>query len=171
MSQPEIIVNKVAGSGLEVLEMDSFLPEETPVALDIAPQLWEGIALREKDFRAFVDTHDWSALSGKTVAVHCSTDAIIPHWAFMLVATRLAPFAKAVHFGSPDSFTAAAVAKKIEGLNVEIYRDARVIIKGCGKGNLDFAAYGQIAAKLTPVVKSLMFGEPCSTVPVYKRKN
>lgn len=171
MSQEETIVNKVAGSGLVVLEMDSFIPEATPVALDIAPQLWEGIALKEKDFRAFVDDYDWTALSGKTVAVYCSADAIIPHWAYMLVATRLASFAKHVHFGSPDSYTASAVAKKIDAMDAETYRDARVIIKGCGKGNLDFAAYGQIAAKLTPVVKSLMFGEPCSTVPVYKRKS
>jgi hypothetical protein len=169
MSQQETIVNKVAGSGLVVLEMDSFLPTEIPVDFDIAPQLWERIALKEKDFRAFVDSTDWEALSGKVVAVHCSADAIIPHWAFMLVAARLAPFAKAVHFGHPDSYTASAVAKNIEVLNPETYRDARLIVKGCGKGNLDFAAYGQITAKLTPVVKSLMFGEPCSTVPVWKR--
>lgn len=170
MSQTEPIVNKVAKSGLVVVEMDSFLPDESPVSLDIADQLWEGIALKEKDFRAFVDTTDWESFSGKAVAVYCSADAIIPNWAFMLIGTRLAPYAKVVHFGTPDSYTAAAVAKKIEALDPEIYSDARVIIKGCGKGNLDFAAYGQITTKLTPVVKSIMFGEPCSTVPVYKRR-
>jgi hypothetical protein len=169
MSKEETIVNKVANSGLVVVEMDSFLPDDTPTIFDIAPQLWEGIALKEKDFRDFVAETDWAAFTGKTVVVYCSADAIIPHWAYMLVATHLTPFAKTVHFGSPESYTAAAVAKKIDAIDVETYRDARVIIKGCGKGNLDFAAYGQIAAKLTPVVKSLMFGEPCSTVPVWKR--
>ena len=168
-SQDQPIINKVAKSGLVVVEMDSFLPDDTPAVIDIAPQLWEGIALKEKDFRAFVADTDWESFSGKTVAVYCSADAIIPHWAYMLVAARLTPFAKSVHFGNPESYTAAAVAKKIDVVDPEIYRDARVIIKGCGKGNLDFAAYGQIAAKLTPVVKSLMFGEPCSTVPVWKR--
>ncbi|HKL02498.1 MAG TPA: DUF2480 family protein [Cryomorphaceae bacterium] len=166
----ETIVNKVAKSGLVVLEMDSFLPGEMPVEIDIADQLWQGIALKERDFRAYVDTTDWMAYSGKAVAVHCSADAIIPNWAYMLISTRLATIAEVVYFGTPDSYTAWAVAKKIESLDPETYRDARVIIKGCGKVNLDFAAYGQVTAKLTPVVKSIMFGEPCSTVPVYKRK-
>jgi len=97
-----------------VLEWDSFLPTETPVDLDIAPQLWEGIALKEKDFRAFVDKTDWEALWGKVVAVHCSADAIIPHWAFMPAAARLALLAKALHFGTPDSYTASAVAKTLQ---------------------------------------------------------
>lgn len=170
MSEKETIVNKVAKSGLVVLEMDSFLPEETPVEIDIANQLWEGFALKEKDFRAYVDNTDWESFLGKNVVVYCSVDAIIPNWAYMLIATRLAPYAKEVHFGTPDSYTATVVAKRIAQLNTDSYRDARVIIKGCGRGNLDFAAYGQITAKLTPVVKSIMFGEPCSTVPVFKRK-
>ncbi len=171
MNEEETIVNKVAKSGLVVVEMDSFLPDATPEVIDIAAQLWEGIALKEKDFRAFVADTDWESFSGKTVALYCSADAIILHWAFMMVAARLAPFAKAIHFGHPDSYTASAVAKNIEALDPETYRDARVIVKGCGKGNLDFAAYGQIASKLMPVVKSLIFGEPCSTVPVWKRNN
>jgi hypothetical protein len=105
-SQDQPIVNKVESSGLVVLEMDSFMPPEMPVDFRIAPQLWEGIALKEKDFRAFVDSTDWDALSAKVADVYCSADAIIPHWAFMLVAARLAAFAKAVHFGHPDSYTA-----------------------------------------------------------------
>ncbi len=149
--------------------MGQFPAHRNAGRLRYCPQLWEGIALKEKDFRAFVDNTDWEALSGKVVAVHCSADAIIPHWAFMLVAARLAPFPKAVHFGHPDSYTASAVAKNIEALDPETYRDARVIVKGCGKGNPDFAAYGQIAAKLMLVVKRLIFGEPCSTVTVCKR--
>jgi hypothetical protein len=116
-SQDQPIVNKVESSGLVVLEMDSFLPIAMPADFRIAPQLWEGIALKEKDFRAFVDSTDWEALSAKVADKYCSADAIIPHWAFMLVAARLAPFAKAVHVGHPDSYTASAVAKNIEVLN------------------------------------------------------
>ncbi len=170
MSSEQSIENKVAASGLVVLEMDSFLPIEEIISLDISQQLWEGIALKEKDFRSFVESTNWENYTGKIVAVFCSADAIIPHWAYMLVAACLAPIVKTLHFGNPDSFTAVTVAKKIEGLDTETYRNARVIIKGCGKGNLAFSAYGQITAKLMPVVKSLMFGEPCSTVPVYKKK-
>jgi hypothetical protein len=163
------IINKVASSGLVLLELDAFLPEFEITPLDIAPQLWQGMVLREKDFRTWVKEHDWSTYSGKHVAVYCSADAIIQHWAWMLLATSLAPIAAAVHFGTPQDWVNATVLKAIDALDVESYRDARVIVKGCGKVELDYAAYGAVSIKLLPVVKTLMYGEPCSTVPVWKR--
>ena len=168
-SQDQPIVNKVASSGLVLLELETLLPDFEIFPLDIAPQLWQGMVLREKDFRAWVKEFDWSTYTGKHVAVHCSADAIIQHWAWMLLASALAPHAAAVHFGIPESWINAHVLRSIETLDVTPYQDARVIVKGCGKVELDYAAYGAVSLKLLQVVKTLMYGEPCSTVPVWKR--
>ncbi len=170
MKEDIAIENKVAKSGLVILEMDQFASTEAIDSLDIRDQLWEGIALKEKDFRAFIAAIDWSAYANKNLAIYCSADAIIPNWAWMLLATHLAPFASRLYFGSPDKFRAELVLEKIAAFDATLYQDVRVIVKGCGDNAMDFSAYGLIAAKLTPVVKSIMFGEPCSTVPVYKRK-
>ncbi|NEN25100.1 DUF2480 family protein [Cryomorpha ignava] len=164
------IVNKIANAGLNVLEMSRFTSDEEIQTIDIASQLWQGIALKEKDFRAYISETDWSAFDNKYVAVFCSVDAIVPNWAFMLIASSLAPHTQHIYFGKPAEYASYIVLQRIEKLDLEEFRDQRVMVKGCGDKAIDFSAFGALAARLTPVVKSLMFGEPCSTVPVYKRK-
>lgn len=166
----EIIQNKVAESGLIVLDLADFLPKEGVVALDIKEFLFHGMVLREKEFREMLKAYDWSAFSGKFVAVHCSTDAIVPRWAYMLIATYLQPIALGVSASNAEAYAQHLTLNAIQGIEVEDYRDAKVILKGCGDHTLTDAMYTQLSMRLLPVVKSLMYGEPCSTVPVYKRK-
>src|SRR5690606_36199610 len=134
----------------------------------IAPLLWEDIALKEKDFRAFLKDHDRSRYQGQYVAVHCSVDAIIPTWAYMLVAVHLQPFAAFVTQGDAGQLERALFTRFVQGLDVEPFRGARVVVKGCSKLPVPLNAYVELSAKLLPEVKSLMFGEPCSTVPLFK---
>ncbi len=169
MSEGEII-NKVASSGLITLEMDSFLPENEIMAIDISAQLWQGLALKEKDFRTWVKEHDWNLYKDTAVTVYCSADAIVPHWAYMLVSSQLSGIASHILFSNPVEAETALVNQAIDQLDLARFEGQRVIVKGCGKKDLPFSIYGHITARLTPVVKSLMFGEPCSTVPVFKRK-
>ncbi|MEM9050805.1 MAG: DUF2480 family protein [Bacteroidota bacterium] len=169
MSEYEI-ENKVAKSGLIVLEMDDFVSDDEIISIDIKDQLWEGIALKEKDFREYVKTHEWNQYKDKPVAVFCSADAIIPNWAYMLLSTKLEPVASAIYFDTPESAEKSRIEKAIENFDVSPYQDSRVIIKGCGKKSVHFSAYGKLTEKLMPVAKTIMFGEPCSTVPVYKKK-
>lgn len=164
------IENKIAKSGLIVLEMSRFALDKEVLGLDIAGQLWEGIALKEKDFRAFVADTDWEVYRDCYVAVHCSADAIIPNWAFMLLASALTPYTQHVYFGTPAEYASVLVREKIDFLDLEEFRDQRVMVKGCGDAEIDFSAFGSIAARLSPVVKSLMFGEPCGMIPIFKRK-
>lgn len=171
MEIQENIINKVAQSGLVTLDPASFYPEGERVVYDIAENLFMGLMLREKDFREFVKSHDWSQYEGKNVAVTCSADAIVPAWAYMLLANKLAPYAREVVFGSEDVLETVLFEKTIAKMDAEQYRDQRIVIKGCGDIPVPVSAYVELTRKLTPVVKSLMFGEPCSTVPIYKRKD
>lgn len=163
------IENKVAKSGLVVIEMDDLVPEIELIEIDIKDQLWEGIALKEKDFRDFVKTHDWSQYTGKAVSVHCSVDAIVPNWAYMLLASQLRRQTDKIYFADPEEAKRLMIRETIDAIDPENYRDARLIIKGCGKKSADFSAYGYLTTRLLPVAKTIMFGEPCSTVPIYKK--
>jgi hypothetical protein len=127
--------------------------------------------LREKDFREFVKNHNWAQYIGKNIAVTCTADAIVPTWAYMLLANRMAPYAREIVFGNIEALETILFEKALTALNVEQYRDQRVVIKGCGDVAVPNSAYVELTKRLTPVVKSLMFGEPCSTVPIYKRKD
>lgn len=171
MDIQENIINKVAQSGLVTLDPASFYPAGERVVYDIKGNLYMELILREKDFREFVKTHDWAQYTGKNVAVTCSADAIVPAWAYMLIANRLAPFAREVVFGDEHILETVLFEKAMTGLDVEQYRDQRVVIKGCGDIAVPVSAYVELTKKLTPVAKSIMFGEPCSTVPIYKRKD
>jgi len=166
----ESIENKVAKSGLVTLEISSFVPNDKIVELDVKDHLWQGIALREKEFRAFIKNNDWSQYQNALVSIHCSADAIIPNWAFMLLAGELTGVAQKLFFGTPEEFQKHLIIHAIQTLNTDDYKDQRVIVKGCGNELIDYAAFGYITAVLKPVVKSLMFGEPCSTVPIYKKR-
>lgn len=163
------IVNKVARSGLITLNLEEMFPKGDIGEIDIKDQLWQGLVLREKDFRDFIKNHNWDQYEGKFVAVTCSVDAIIPHWAYMLIASALSGKAKKIVFGTRNSLEEFLIMEVIAELNAEDFRDQRIIIKGCSDRDFSANVYMQLVNKLQPVAKSIMFGEPCSTVPVFKR--
>ena len=171
MEIQENIINKVAQSGLVTLDPASFYPEGERVVYDIRDNLYMGLILREKDFREFVKEHDWPKYQDKNVAVTCTADAIVPAWAYMLLANKLAPYAKEVVFGNEEVLETVLFVKSIAKMDASQYQDQRLVLKGCGDIPVPVSAYVELTKKLTPVVKSLMFGEPCSTVPIYKKKN
>jgi hypothetical protein len=166
---PTTIPNKVDQSGLVTIDPADFYPEGDRVEFDIKPHLFEGLILREKDFREFVKSNDWTEYRDKFVAVCCSADAIIPVWAYMLLASALQPYAREIHFGTLQEMESRLFTKRLELLNPEVYRDQRIVIKGCGDVPVPVSAYVELTRILKPVARSIMYGEPCSTVPVYKR--
>jgi hypothetical protein len=171
MEIQENIINKVAQSGLVTLDPAQFYPAGERVVYDIKDNLFHGLMLREKDFREFVKGHDWAQYQDKLVAVTCSADAIVPAWAYMLLANRLAPYAREVVFGDAEVLETVLFVKQIATMDVEQYRDQRLVIKGCGDTPVPVSAYVELTKKLTPVAKSLMFVEPFSTVTIYKRRD
>lgn len=166
----EGLVNKVAESGIITLDLEKFYPRQEVVELDVKDFLFMETLLKEKDFREKLEAADWIQYNGKIVAVHCSTDAIIPMWAYMLVSSKLKGVASEVYFGNKSTAIEKAIEKNILSIHEEEYKDKRVVVKGCGDIEIPSSAYLMISQKLIPVVKSLMYGEPCSTVPVYKQK-
>ena len=166
----EPIVNKVAESGLITIDLEELYTPGERVLFDIKGWLFEEIILKEKDFREQIKQNDWSIYSNKLVAVTCSADAIVPTWAFMLVATAVAPYAQQVIFGDLIRMEEVLFDAKLNSLDLTSFSDQRIVIKGCSKVNVPVSAYVRLTALLQPVVKSIMYGEPCSTVPVYKRK-
>lgn len=171
MDIQETFVNKVAQSGLVTLDPASFYPQGERVIYDIKDNLFMELMLREKDFREFVKTHDWAQYTGKNVAITCTADAIVPAWAYMLLANRMAPYAREVVFGNSEVLETVLFEKEIAKTDFEQYRDQRIVLKGCGDVEVPTSAYVELTKRLTPIAKSLMFGEPCSTVPIYKRKD
>ena len=166
----EEITNRVANSGLITLDLGEMYPAGERLLLDIKDQLFQGLILREKDFREYIATHDWSLYNNKFVAITCTADAIIPDWSWMLLASALQPFAKKIVFGDLEKLETVLFTEVLSAFDSEQYRDARVVIKGCGDKPVPKTAYIELTRVLQPVVKSIMYGEPCSTVPVYKRK-
>ena len=165
------IVNKVAESGLITLDLELFYPKEEILSFDLKDHLFMGLILKEKDFRASLQSMNWSAYAGKTFALFCSADAIIPLWAYMLVTSYLGPFAKRVLSGTPEEARKQIFIDNIRALDVSPFMGSRVVVKGCGDIQLGEYAFVEITSLLQPVVKSLMYGEPCSTVPVFKSKD
>lgn len=163
------IINKVANSGLVSLDLEEYYHPGERVVYDIKDNLFQGLILREKDFREFLKNHDWSTYQDKNVAIVCSEDAIVPTWAYMLLAIKLEPYAHAIVFGDLAALESKLFYEAIGTIDLENFRDARVVIKGCSKHPVPTSAYVEITHLLKPVVQSLMFGEPCSTVPLYKR--
>lgn len=166
-----IIVNKVADSGIITLNLEQYMPSAVSmVTFDMKQFLFKEMIVREKDFRQSVTEHNWQQYQDKNVAIICSADAIIPMWAYMLIASSLQPFANNVYFGTENAMVQHLMLKAIDTINTAAYIDKRLVIKGCGDLSIPEAAFVAITQKLKPVVKSLMYGEPCSTVPVFKRK-
>lgn len=164
------IVNKIAVSGIITIDPVDFLPKEEILVFDLKPFLFRELILKEKDFREALKNQDWELYRGKTVAVTCSADAIIPMWAFMLVTSYLASVASDILFGDNEEAIRQLAIKSVDKLNPEEFRDQRLVLKGCGDRAVPADVYIALMKKLKPVVKSVMFGEPCSTVPVYKKK-
>jgi hypothetical protein len=166
----EAIVNKVANSGLRTLDLETYLPKGQIVNFDLKDHLFMGMILKEKDYREALQKMDWSIYQDKDVALLCSADAIIPVWAFMLAASYLQPVAREVFMGTPEELYKHLFLKNITSLDPKEFEDERIVVKGCGDKQIENFAYAAITQKLRPVVKSIMYGEPCSTVPVYKKK-
>ena len=166
----EEIRNKVAESGLITINLEQYYPDHQPLAFDLKDFLFMEMLLKEKDFREALEQHDWSQYSNRDVAVFCSTDAIVPMWAYMLVASKLSGVARSIISGTPEEAFKQAFIQNIQQVDPAVYEGKRVVVKGCGDKPVPEYAYAEISIKLLPVVKSLMYGEPCSTVPVFKRK-
>ncbi len=166
----DTIVNKVAESGIISLDLENFYPKGEIKVFDLKDHLFMGLILKEKDFRAALQAIDWETYRDAFVAVTCSADAVIPMWAYMLVATYLQPVAKDVVFGDEKSLIKAIMLKNLGSVNGEEYADKRVVVKGCGDVQIPESAYLEITNKLRPFAKSIMYGEPCSTVPIFKKK-
>lgn len=166
----EALRNKVAESGIITINLENYIPQEEICSFDIKDFLFMEMLLKEKEFRQSLDNHNWEQYSNKHVAIFCSTDAIIPMWAYMLVASRLTPIAKSVFEGSSEELYKKLFLDKIQAIETQEFEDKRVVIKGCGEKEIPPYAYTAISNQLLPKVKSLMYGEPCSTVPVYKKK-
>lgn len=164
-----MIENRVEKSGIINLDLNDFKPKGVRVVLDVKEFLFEGVMIREKHFREQVKNYDWSMYENKYVAVTCSVDAIIPLWVYMILASNLTPYAKVVVRGNKHHLEGALLKKAIEQIDPEEFIGKRVIVKGCG-GEIPESAYLAVAGVLVPVVKTLMFGEACSTVPVFKMK-
>jgi hypothetical protein len=168
MSEP--IINKVAESGLVSLDLAQYIPTTEIVLFDIKQFLFMELILKEKDFRAALLNADLTIYQDKIVGIYCSVDAIIPMWANMLIASALQPFAKAIYFGDENKVREQVLLEAIASISSADFIDQRVVVKGCGETPISESAYISITNKLKPVVKSIMYGEPCSTVPVYKKK-
>ncbi|NBL65052.1 DUF2480 family protein [Flavobacterium sp. NST-5] len=163
------IINKVANSSLEIFDLEDYYPKGFRMEVDIAQWLFEGFLLREKDFREALKNHDWQQYQDAYVSVFCSTDAIIPAWASMLVTIYLTPVSKKIVIGRKDDINVSLYEEILANLDYETYRDKPVIIKGCSKKPVPEAAYVLAAQKLQPIAKSIMFGEACSAVPLFKK--
>jgi len=168
MSEGEII-NRVAKSPLVTFNLEEYYPQGERVVYDIKDNLFQEMILKEKDFRAFVKEHNWSQYEGKHVALTCSVDAIVPTWAYMLLVTKMEQHAKMVVFGSLEVLEAILFKEALAGVNLEDFRDAKVVVKGCGDLPVPVFAYTEITRLLRPYASTIMFGEPCSTVPLYKK--
>jgi hypothetical protein len=164
------IINKVANSLLEVFDLEDYYAKETRTQIDISQWLYEGFLLKEKDFREALKNHDWSQYENHYVAIHCSTDAIIPAWASILVTIHVSSFAKKAVFGNLQDLETALYQEILSTIDYSKYQDKPVIIKGCSKKPVPESAYIFAVQKLQPFSKSIMYGEACSAVPLFKRK-
>ncbi|WP_159022393.1 DUF2480 family protein [Formosa sp. L2A11] len=166
----EDIINRVTNSKLKVIDLEDYYPSGARILIDIKDWLLEGLVLRETDFRAQVAAHNWEQYQNAYVALTCSTDAIVPSWAYMLITFELEPYSKRTILGDLNQLETAIYQDIISNLDLSDYKDAPVIIKGCSKKPVPESAYIMISNKLKPFARSIMFGEACSSVPLYKRK-
>ncbi len=165
----DVFVNKVADSGLLTLSLEDYYPKEEVVVFDMKDYLFMELILKEKDFREKLKALDLGSFHGKNVSLTCSADAVIPMWAYMLVASLLQPVTKNIIFGNAEETIQKLLLENISKIDPSVYEDQRVVIKGCGELPVPISAYVEITRLLRPFAKSIMYGEPCSTVPVFKK--
>jgi len=166
----DIIINKVAKSSLETIDLEKFYPEGETAIFDLKDYLFMELILKEKEYREKLKSQDWSGYENKNVCITCSADAIIPLWAYMLAVTYLQPVAKEVAVGSESHLNEILFLKNLWKIDPAEFEGKRVVIKGCGEKEVPASIYAEITKILRPVAKSIMYGEPCSTVPVYKQR-
>jgi hypothetical protein len=166
----EQIINKVANSALITFNLEDYYHPGERAIYDIRQNLFQDLILKEKDFRTFVKTYDWAQYKGKNVAVTCTIDAVIPTWAYMLLATVITPHSNMVVFGDIKELEQSLFQHALEKVNLAELKDQRIVVKGCSKVDVPVSAYVEITRLLQPIAKSIMYGEPCSTVPIYKAK-
>jgi hypothetical protein len=165
----EVIVNRVDSSGIITLNLEDYYHSGPRLELDIKDQLFMGLVLKEKDFRDWIKNHDWGQYNNANVAIFCSADAIIPTWAYMLIASKLNGVAHHYVFGKLDQLESSLYQLALSQINITEYAEKRVVVKGCGEKPVPESAYVEISRLLLPLVKSLMFGEACNMVPVFKK--
>jgi hypothetical protein len=165
-----MIVNKVEKSGIITLDLEAIIPEGEISYIDIKDNLFQGLILREKDFRQWVKENDWTPYENNIVSIYCSVDAIVPTWAYMLVTTALNNIASEVYFCKPDELALVRAERLTGKLDFSQYADKRIVIKGCGDREIHSHAFVSLTERLLPLAKTIMYGEPCSTVPVYKKR-
>jgi hypothetical protein len=170
MNITEPLINRVEKSGLISFDLETYYTQGTRVVFDMKECLFMGLILKEKDFREYIKNHDWLQYQDKLVCIICSADAIVPTWAYMLLSTALRPYAAYIYFGTQQEMDSQLLHEALSKIDLTQFQDQRVVVKGCGDLPIPVSAYVEISRILTPVVKSLMYGEPCSTVPLYKRK-
>ena len=163
------LVNRVAASGLITINLEDFFPAEEVAIFDLKDYLYMELILKEKDFRAALKEHDWSQYAGKNLLVFCSTDAIVPVWAYMLVTAYAEPHTHRIFQGDQENFYKVAFQQALDQLDASQYEQKRIVIKGCSEKPVPPAAYVELTRKLRPYAQSIMYGEPCSTVPIFKR--
>jgi hypothetical protein len=166
----EEITNKVANSGIVTIDLEEYYQEGERVLYDLKPLLFQELILKEKDFREYIKNHDWTHYKNKFVAVTCTNDAIVPTWAFMLISLALEPFAKKIVFGNLEQLETILFEEALNTIDFSQFKEGRVVIKGCSNKPVPTNAYVKLTAALKPYAKSIMYGEPCSTVPLYKAK-
>jgi hypothetical protein len=164
------IVNRVANSKLVTIDLEDFYPIGERIAFDIKDWLFEEIVLKEKEFRAFVKNHDWTQYQDAYVALHCSSDAIIPSWAYLLITVNLAPYTNRVVVGDIEKIENTLFTEIINGLDLEFFKDKLILVKGCSDKLIPQTAYVHLIERLIPVVSTIMYGEACSNVPLYRAK-
>jgi hypothetical protein len=165
------IINRVANSKLVTIDLEDFYPQGKRMALDITPWLLDGLVLQERNFRDYVKKHNWQQYQGAYVAINCSSDAIVPTWAYMMIAIHLKNIAKEMSYGTLEDLESSIFNKIIDSINLDEYKNKPVIIKGCSNIEIPKNAYVRLTQKLQPIVKSIMFGEACSSVPLFKKAN
>lgn len=165
----QTLVNRVANSGIVTINLENYFPQEELIELDLKDFLFQGLILKEKDFRNALKELDWQQYEGKVITCYCSTDAIIPVWAFMLVASHAAGIAIETFVGTSSEYIRQHYKKIISELDLSEYQDQRIVIKGCSEKPVPPAAYALVTQRIQSVAKKIMYGEPCSTVPIWKR--
>ena len=163
------IINRVQESGLIPMDLADFKPKVEIVEIDIAHQLWQGLILKEKDFRSWIKENDWKSYEGKAVFIHCSADAIVPTWAYMLVSSQLVGLSPSFIVGSKIELEKELIKAEISKIDLAEFTDGRIIIKGCSDIAAPEFAMSELLKHLQPIAKSVMYGEPCSTVPIFKK--